>query len=310
MEGFIKPSGGTEILWGRLLARLQSSELEGINLILNDASPQRLIPGKINVLWNHHSYDQPSVQNLNNKSYLDCLDKIIYVSHWQAEKFSMLYQNVPDYKTKVIKNAIETMELCTKPPRIKLIYASTPWRGLDILLDAFALLRRDDVELDIYSSTLIYGSEFYRENEIKFKGIFDKAKSMKGVRYIGLVDNQTMRDAFQQSHILAYPSTWQETSCLCAIEAAMAGCQVVTTDLGALTETLADWGTYVRIDRDRNRLVKSYAAALNSAIEEFWTDGTQSRLSMQHHYYKRFWSWDVRINEWRTYLSSVRSGHC
>lgn len=209
--------------------------------------------------------------------------------------------------TRVIKNAIEPIELKTKPEKIKLVYTSTPWRGLDVLLDAFALLNRDDVELDIFSSTLIYGSDFHKQSEASFKPLFDKARSMKGVNYIGFADNQTVRSALQSSHILAYPSTWQETSCLCAIEAAMAGCHVVTTDLGALTETLADWGTFVPIDRDRKNLVKNYAAALNQAIDNFWTEETQSRLASQHAYYKKFWTWDYRIREWADFFAAIKT---
>ena len=62
----------------------------------------------------------------------------------------------------------------------------------------------------------------------------------------------------QQTHICAYPSCWIETSCLAAIEAMAAGCEVVSTNLGALYETCSPFGTFVGFDRNWDNLEKRF----------------------------------------------------
>ena len=301
-----KPRGGTEILLESLLDCLEPEAWDGINLILSSTDPSLLKANQINVLWNHHSYDQASVANLRNPKYLEAIDHVVYVSHWQYEKFRMAFK-VPDGKSTVIKNAIQSIDLVDKPPKLRLVYASTPWRGLKLLLDSFEQLNRDRVELDIYSSTIIYGSEFDRQNRAAFEPLFERARGMENVNYRGYASNAVVREALQNSHILAYPSIWQETSCLTAIEAAMAGCHVVTTNFGALPETLAEWGTYVTIDADEVALTRRYTAALQKSVDEFWDPEVQRRLRAQHDYFKRFYTWGARKSQWRDFLNSLRT---
>jgi glycosyltransferase involved in cell wall biosynthesis len=130
---------------------------------------------------------------------------------------------------------------------------------------------------------------------------------MKNVNYIGYASNDDVRRALTDAHILAYPSTWEETSCLCAIEAAMAGCSVVTTNYGALYETLGEWGTFVEFNTDGDELVKNYVAALNKEIDNFWTSSTQQRLLDQHVYFSNFYTWDKRAQEWIEFLTKIQS---
>jgi glycosyltransferase involved in cell wall biosynthesis len=302
----MNPKGGTELLKEKLLEKVPAELFEGVNLITSVCEEQLIDPNKINVMWQHLSYDQPNVTKMTNKSFVDKVDYFVYVSHWQYEKFRYKF-NIPLNNSKVIKNAIEPIPYKNKSEKIKLVYSSTPWRGLDVLLRAFEILNRDDVELDIYSSTMIYGSDFHKGADQHYKHLYEKAKSMKNVNYIGYASNDDVRRALTDAHILAYPSTWEETSCLCAIEAAMAGCSVVTTNYGALYETLGEWGTFVEFNTDGDELVKNYVAALNKEIDNFWTSSTQQRLLDQHVYFSNFYTWDKRAQEWIEFLTKIQS---
>lgn len=301
----INSKGGTDLAFAILKNRLGQDDLEGINLFVNRLSEDLLQNGSINILWNHQSYDQPAIQSYRNKELLNKVQYFVYVSNWQYEKYRYHFQ-IPENRSLIIRNAIETINLKEKPKKIHLIYTSTPWRGLDVLLDAFDLLNRDDIELDIYSSTIIYGTQFNEQNEKHYKPLFQRAESMKNVNYHGYASNDEVREALLRSHIFAYPCTWEETSCLSAIEAGMAGLNLVTTNLGALYETVNAWGRLVSYDSNKSNLAKKFAFALNRAIDEFWSEETQLRLLEQHVYYKKFYSWDNRISEWRNFLSQIK----
>ena len=304
MNGPARPAGGTEILVAGLRQHLPAELLGRVNLMVNAVDPQRLDPTRPNLLWNHHAPDQAAVANLRDPRIVERLDRIVFVSHWQFEKYRMQME-LPEHRCVVLKNAIEEMAPGDKSGPLRLVYASTPWRGLDVLLDAYERLERPDVELHVYSSTQIYGPEFHRANAAVYAPLFERARAMPGVVLHGYAPNEVVRQALQQAHILAYPSTWEETSCLVAIEAAMAGCLVVTTNLGALPETMGEWAVYTGHDSDRGRLADAYARTLAAAINAVRHPLMQQRLALQHQYFRMFYGWERRAREWRHLLASL-----
>jgi len=58
---------------------------------------------------------------------------LLFVSHWQYNRFREKF-NIPEYKCFVIKNATHAFkeDRINTAGRIKLIYTSTPWRGLSV----------------------------------------------------------------------------------------------------------------------------------------------------------------------------------
>ena len=96
----------------------------------------------------------------------------MYNSNWNFEKH--VYQfKVPESKCVVIKNAIEKIDFKEKPKdKISLIYHTTPWRGLVHLLKVFKNLKSENIELNVCSSTIIYGKKFDAVLGEKYEGIF------------------------------------------------------------------------------------------------------------------------------------------
>ena len=66
----INSKGGTELLHANLIERLGKEDLQGINLFINQLSEKVIQSGQINILWNHHSHNQTSVQGYLNKELL------------------------------------------------------------------------------------------------------------------------------------------------------------------------------------------------------------------------------------------------
>lgn len=296
--------GGSEIIYNNIKNSLPDY-FNDINLIISRTDLESIDSSKKNVLMQQLDIDQPAVQNITNPAFYNKINHIVFVSNWQCDRFRNKF-NIWGEKSSVIKNAAHKVDKnYTKPQKIKLIYTSTPWRGLNVLLEAFKLISHKEVELDLYTSTKIYGAKFYEENDKEFYHLYEMANSMPNVTLHGYADNKTIYEALQNSHILAYPSIFQETSCIAAIEAAMCGCVPVVTNFGALYETLGDWGRYVQIDNNMQRLVTNYAKKLEQEIDNYWSEETQKRLHNQKIYYDKFYSWEARIPEWKNLFDQV-----
>ena len=291
------PRGGTEILWGNFRKYVDQDLISKVNILLSVCDKTLLKKNCPNILWQHVNTDQRVAQGCNDIAFVNGIDKFVYVSEWQRQKYHNEF-NLPYDKSIVLLNAIDPIPYVKKTKgKLKLIYTSTPWRGLEILLESFKLLNRKDIELDVYSSTVIYGSNFMPN---QYDWLFNKCRGTPGVNYKGYALNKGIRRALQSAHILAYPSIFEETSCLAAIEAGAAGCQIVTTNLGALPETCDHWASYVQHTHDVNKLIHSYAEVLNSTIDNYWHQ--QDFLYAQSICFNDQYSWHNRKNEWNNLL--------
>ena len=303
---FNESFGGSENQLRLLLKYLPDESFKNINLILNNANHDLIEKDRINILWMHHFVNQKEAQNLGSKDFVDKLDWIVFNSNWNFEKH--VYQfKVPESKSVVIKNAIEKIDFQEKPKdKINLIYHTTPWRGLIHLLKIFKSLNLKNVELNICSSTKIYGKKFDDKLGKTYKNIFNECKNTKNVNYFGFVDNKKVIELLKKMHIFTHPSIWPETSCIAAIESMAAGCEVVVTNLGALYETCTPFGTFVGFDRNFDNLEKRYSKVLLSSIKNYWSDETQNKLKLQREAINATYSWDIRSVEWKNFFNEAR----
>lgn len=302
------PMGGTEILKAGLYKHTNISQHDNINLLLSTPNINNIRYTKKNLMWQHLNFNDESLQPYKDPSFIKSINYSVYVSNWQYEKFRYFY-GVPSHNSFIIKNAIEPIEFIEKPKseKIKLIYTSTPYRGLDVLLNVMDVLDRDDIELDVYSSTLVYGTKYQEYHAGMWDHILDKAKNTKNVNYIGYATNDEVKKALQSAHIFAYPSTFEETCCLAMIEAGAAGCKMVTTNLGALYETGSEYASMIPSDVSSTTLVKRYAKLLNDEIDNYWSLNSQDSLKQQSDFYNKNYSWDKKSQEWNRLFELISS---
>jgi len=303
---FNESYGGSENQFRLLLKYLPDESFKNINLILNNAQHELIEKNKINVLWMHHFVNQKEAENLGSKDFLDKLDWIVFNSHWNFEKY--IYQfKIPENKSIVIKNAIEKIEFKEKPKdKINLIYHTTPWRGLKHLIKIFKNIELKNVELNVCSSTIIYGKKFDSVLGKTYEDIFNECKNTKNINYLGFLENKKVVDLLKKMHIFTYPSVWPETSCIAAIEAMAAGCETVTTNLGALYETCSPFGTFVNFDRNFDNLEKRYSKVLINTIENYWSEENQKKLKLQRETINSTYSWEKRSMEWKKFFDEIK----
>lgn len=298
-----KPMGGTELMYNELMNRLPNNYIDNFSIF---NYPVYADTTKKLIYWNQLSYDQQAVKLLEDNQNIEKIDNFVFVSNWQSEQFRKLFR-IPGYKTTVIKNAcIDPKERIRNKEKItKICYTSTPWRGLDILLRSWELIDKTDCELHIFSSTKIYGSDFSSNNEHLYNDLYEKSKSLKNVVYRGSIPNNELREELADFDILAYPCTFEETSCIAVIEALSTGLRVITSNIGALPETTEGWARMYEFMEHKELHALKFSQILKEEITKIKSGELEDSLDLQKKIYKPKWSWDYRIKEWINYLDTL-----
>jgi glycosyltransferase involved in cell wall biosynthesis len=234
------------------------------------------------------------------------------VSQWQYARYQAMF-GVPADRTFIARNGISpffenmfpdvaTMRT-SKPLPPVLCYTSTPFRGLNLLLDAFPRIREaiPGVKLRVFSDLSTY--HFARQDD-PCVPIYERCISAADVEYHGSVSQAQLASELRSAHCLAYPSTFQETSCITAMEAMAAGCLVATTDLGALPETCGAFGHFCAMHPDRATLTESYAEHVIGIVQRLQqhTPAVMQRQWEQVYAMNQHNTWRCRAGEWEQWL--------
>lgn len=242
--------------------------------------------------------------------------RIVFVSNWQAQSYIDRF-GIPWSLCAVIPNAIEPIavpadrfEPIPADRPIKLIYTPAPDRGLVILNAVFNELcrRRDDIELDVFSSFSLYGSGWTKADDW-FKGLFDALRQNPRVRYHGAVPNSELRTALADAHIYAYPSVFGECGCLSLTEAMSAGLACVHPNFGGLYETAANCTIMYQWHENLEGHALIFLKNLETTIDALREGDSKllSRLAAQKAYADEHYNWESRAGEWEAFLIDVAS---
>jgi glycosyltransferase involved in cell wall biosynthesis len=143
------------------------------------------------------------------------------------------------------------------PPHPRALFAGeiSTRKGVDILLQAWPLVR-----------SAVPGAELCLagpEGDVK-------TSTQPGVRWLGSIDNESVRDLLRNSRVAVLPSR-REAMPMFILEAMAVGRPVVSTPIGAIPETVGSGGLIVPVGD-----VLSLAEALSRVLEP---DGTADRMA-------------------------------
>jgi UDP-glucose:(glucosyl)LPS alpha-1,2-glucosyltransferase len=300
-----KARGGTELMLEALHARLDPQLARLFQII-----PERvreLDPDRRPILWLHNTPSREESSFLEQPANRSVFAGIVCVSHFQAQLFNLI-PGVPFGEMVVLQNAIEPFGPYRPRTgrRVRLVYHTTPHRGLNILVSAFEHLAQvhPDIELDVFSSFNIYG---WSDRDKPYESLFDRCRVHPRIRYHGVQPNAVVRQTLSECDIFAYPSTHVETSCIAALEAMAAGCLTVCSAYGALPETCANFARLYPFDENVNVHADRFVKVLDEAIRSVRMRRAEDDhlRSQQVEYFNRFYSWDRRAREWDAYLRGV-----
>ena len=286
-------------------------------IVLNDTSPERIRQIRRGagartrlLLWLTHAADQPAVGGLGQPGFVDLLDGFLFVSRWQAQRYLEAFP-LPAAKAIVLRNAIAPAfqdmfapaEAILPAKAPVLTYTSTPFRGLELLVPMMPAVRHRHpaTTLEVYSSLQVYRVDGARDH---YGWLYDACRAMPGVDYVGSVPQPDLARRLRRASVLAYPSTFAETSCIAVLEAMAAGCLVITADLGALPETCAGFAHLVPSDSDRDAFAQRFSAdlvrLLNTLVLQ--PDQVEEHLRRQIAHINATATWAIRAREFADWL--------
>ena len=307
----MQPAGGTEIQFDYLRKHVDPGVLSSAQITTSIPEKEPLDPIKPNILWLKNSYDQPNLapwfQNKENHSKYDWY---VFNSHWSYEKYRMFFK-IPEDRCAIIKNAIDYDELqlktdFTPKEKIKMCYISTPWRGLEVALNAMEKIKDPNITLDVYASTIIYGKQFHDRNDKEYTALYEKAKSLPNVNYKGYCNHRDLVGILKDYDVNCFPSIWEETFCISAMESLAAGQLLITTDLGALPETCCEFPIFIPYTSNKEKLTIQLAQCIMK-VQQILKNDLSGHLQFQQEYYRRFYDWKFIGTIWENFLKGAIS---
>lgn len=296
--------GGSELMKYRMLQELGEEALEPFQIFVSRVH-EELDPDKIKIYWHQDLPEDPACEILRDKGWQK-FDYFVFNSAWQMQMFN-LYHGVPYSRSMVLMNAIDPIKVEEKPKDvIKLIYHSTPHRGLELLVPIFEKLceTHDDIELDVYSSFKIYGWE---ERDKQYEQLFDRCKNHPKINYYGSVPNEEVKAALAKAHIFAYPSIWVESSCIALMEAMSAGLICCHSNLGALIDTSGGITRMYQFDENVNHHAARAYGVIEQAIIDIREGRTEGETGYTKFYADNRFNWTRRAAEWKAFIGMLKS---
>jgi len=235
------------------------------------------------------------------------IDKIFAVSYWQCENWKQYFQ-LTDDQFYITRNGVDLSLFRPGKQRrnpFKLVFLSRPERGLELMLTLFREIRKKIPEAELF----IYSYQFEEQSEL-MRQYADKARQ-PGVILRGSLSRKELARELQSARLMVYPTTHLETSCMAAIEALAAGVPVISSQLGAIPETVNHGETGILVPGEPNS--NDFNQAFVKAVIDLLTDDEKwQRLSKNaRQRAKRFYSWKKIATEWQgeiDRLISVKHG--
>lgn len=198
---------------------------------------------KVNLYWLH---DLSIVRNRDGiRSTLWNCDSILTVSEFHRQQ---VIDNIglPDDFVHICKNAVSEHFTSRISAEAKwkgknIIYTSRPERGLENALDVMDKLYKTDTDITLhvcgYDNTTQQLARYYQS-------LWIRCKNMPNVYLHGPLNKQELSNLFSSCFFHFYPviESFEEVSCISAMEAQCSGTPVLAPKNGALPETLKDGG--------------------------------------------------------------------
>ncbi len=198
---------------------------------------------KVALWWLHDLALLRSLPDVRRDSFY--YDGVLTVSDWHRDQVADTW-DMPKGFISVVRNSVDTSiysrdsffaELPKAEGEFRLLYQSRPERGVDYLLAPGGIMDRLSVSRP-EARLVMCGYDNYPDHmKGYYEQVYTRANSMKNVTVIGHLGKSDLARLQESCDMLVYPSEFEETSCITAMEAQAAGLPMVGSRVGALSET-------------------------------------------------------------------------
>ncbi len=187
-----------------------------------------------------------------------------------------LYPQIPDSKIVVIPNGLDFSLLDVDEPKdpYLLVNTSSADRSLDVLPKLFKEIKRRVPQVQLKWA---YGWEtfqaFYSSQPDKIRWMEQTKRDLNevGIDTLGHLSQTEVGKLYGRAAVLAYPTEFPEIDCISARKAQACGCIPVTSNFGALAETV------------------KFGVRVPTAKRDIWNQGTRFHFGIQDPEAQRLW---------------------
>jgi len=257
------------------------------------------------IFWAHNTdyhtwWDGEEIPNHRELLLHPKLQYIVCLTYWHKDKWLEQFPETYN-KILVIGNGVEPHSFVetTPPPKIdqgrvfsvpnsqlpkknknQFIYSSHAERGLSKVLEDWPSIKEQLPDATLKICTPEYGLQYFKEN---FKSLI---LNLEDVEFLGTLSQQELYQLMAKSQYWYYPSSYEETFCITALE--MLGHKVIpiTWEWGGLKETLKGFNVNKFNETLDWNLVKTYVLYNNwRRITQTWISVlTQMNMNLDRFY--------------------------
>ncbi len=268
---------------------------------------------KLNYFWTHDLALKRYIQPINAMMWNTT--RVLGVSDWHRKQIMSIYQ-VEEEFSGVLPNGIDLglFDIPVDPKAKKesktIIYTSRPERGMVNLVKEGGIMEKlyeHDPEIRLIVAG--YDNQAPQMAEL-YNYCYSRCAALPNVDNVGFLSKADLARTMKGAWLHVYPTEFEETSCITAMEEQAAGTPFVATSMGALPETLESGGaiwtdldkfteTIINLDenpkiwdhhhslalkkKDKYSLENSYKA-FEKIVEEDFEKLTKDKKSLYFHF--------------------------
>ncbi len=277
-----------------------------IDVCICQRSPMAFIDNpnsKLNIWWLHDLAlyrFSPYVQR-----QLPFIDTILTVSNFHSKQVSKVYdidesfifstQNGIDYS--MIPNWKDNI----KREKKSLMFAARPERGLQELVMPGGIMERlPEFKLYVcgYDNTTKQMESFYRQ-------LWSRCEQLPNVENLGSLSKADLYRKMCETEVYVYPTMFEDTSCISAMEAQACGLPWISCDRGALKETLKNGGFKFSPQKDNKKVdIDNFVKTIKNVFSNNLIDGLREKTGNIYNPWSRIaGEWDALFKKLIKYKS-------